>query len=86
MYLVSIRDFKTAATLFLDTLATFMSTELLEYKEFVVRMFLNIKRYAVLTAALTLKRLDFKTKVIQSPEILEVIHEVPHLVDYANCN
>lgn len=76
LYLISIRDFKKAANLFLDTLATFMSTELLEYRDFV--------RYAVLTAALTLKRPEFKAKVIQSPEILEVIHEIPHLVDYAN--
>jgi len=76
IYLISIRDFKTSVDLFLDTLATFTSTELLEYREFV--------RYAVLASALTLNRPDFKTKVIHSPEILEVIHEVPHLVDFAN--
>ena len=76
VYLISIRDFKTASSLFLDTLATFTSTELMEYKDFV--------RYAVLTAALTLNRTEFKQKVVLSPEVLEVLHEIPHLSDYVN--
>ena len=44
----------------------------MEYKDFV--------RYAALTAALTLNRPEFKTKVVNCPEILEVIHEIPHLL------
>merc|ERR1719354_1014947 len=48
----------------------------MDYKEFV--------RYAVLTAALTLSRPDFKEKVLKSPEILECIHQIPHLQDYSN--
>lgn len=56
MYLISIRDFKGAVDLFLDTLATFTCTEFMEYEDFV--------KYTVLTAALTLKRPDFKSKVI----------------------
>lgn len=75
IFLISKRDFATAANLLLDTLGTFTSTELMDYKDFV--------RYAVITAALTLNRTDFKAKVINSPEILEVIHEIPHLSDYA---
>jgi 26S proteasome regulatory subunit N7 len=46
------------------------------YKDFV--------RYAVLTAALTLSRTDFKKRVLQSPEVLEVIHELPHLQEYTS--
>ncbi|KAI9009507.1 26S proteasome subunit RPN7-domain-containing protein [Gaertneriomyces semiglobifer] len=76
IYKISIRDFKGAVNLFLETLATFTSTELMEYRDFV--------KYTVLTAAITLNRPDFKAKIINSPEILEVIHEVPHLSDYAN--
>ncbi|CAG8576082.1 10726_t:CDS:2 [Rhizophagus irregularis] len=68
IYRLSIRDFKTAANLFLDTLSTFMSTELMEYKEFV--------KYAVLAGAISLNR------VIDAPEVLEVLHEIPHLEDY----
>ncbi|KAI8843470.1 26S proteasome subunit RPN7-domain-containing protein [Chytriomyces cf. hyalinus JEL632] len=73
---MSTRDFKGASDLLLDTLATFTSTELFEYKDFV--------KYAVLVAAITLKRPDFKTKVINAPEILEVIHDIPNLAEYAN--
>ncbi|KAJ1543494.1 26S proteasome non-ATPase regulatory subunit 6 [Nowakowskiella sp. JEL0078] len=76
IYLISIRNFKTAADLILDTLATFTSTELMAYKDFV--------KYATLTAAITLKRPEFKKRVINAPEILEVIHDIPHLQDYAN--
>lgn len=60
----------------LDTLATFTSTELMDYKHFV--------RYAVLNSALILSRPDFKSKVLDSPEILECIHEIPHLSEYVN--
>ncbi|CAB4428902.1 unnamed protein product [Rhizophagus irregularis] len=74
IYRLSIRDFKTAANLFLDTLSTFMSTELMEYKEFV--------KYAVLAGAISLNRVDLKKKVIDAPEVLEVLHEIPHLEDY----
>ncbi|CAG8458825.1 13595_t:CDS:2 [Ambispora leptoticha] len=76
IYRLSIRDFKTAANLFLDTLSTFMSTELMSYKEFV--------KYAVLAGAISLKRVDLKKKVIDAPEVLEVLHEIPHLESYIN--
>ncbi|CAG8433839.1 9602_t:CDS:2 [Ambispora gerdemannii] len=76
IYRLSIRDFKTAANLFLDTLSTFMSTELMEYKEFV--------KYAVLAGIISLKRVDLKKKVIDAPEVLEVLHEIPYLEAYIN--
>ncbi|KAJ3115459.1 26S proteasome non-ATPase regulatory subunit 6 [Phlyctochytrium bullatum] len=76
IYKISIRDFKGAVDSFLDTLATFTSSELMDYKDFV--------RYAVLTAALTLKRPDFKKKVVNAPEILEVINEIPILPEFVN--
>ncbi|CAG8521013.1 5386_t:CDS:2 [Acaulospora colombiana] len=74
VYRLSIRDFKRAANLFLDTLSTFMSTELMEYKTFI--------KYAVLAGAISLSRVDLKKKVIDAPEVLEVLHEIPHLEDY----
>ncbi|KAF9164973.1 26S proteasome non-ATPase regulatory subunit 6 [Actinomortierella ambigua] len=73
-YLLTIRNFKGAADLFLDTLSTFTSVELLAYKEFIT--------YAVLSSMVALKRVDIKKKVIDSPEVLEVLHEIPHLEDY----
>ncbi|KAJ3415918.1 26S proteasome non-ATPase regulatory subunit 6 [Chytridiales sp. JEL 0842] len=76
LYRITNRDFKGAVDSLLDTLATFSSTELMDYKEFV--------KFAVLVAALTLKRPDFKKKVINAPEILEVIEEIPNLAAYAS--
>jgi 26S proteasome regulatory subunit N7 len=75
-YLMSIRNFSEASTMLLDTLATFTCTELYDYKTFVL--------YTTICAAITLNRPDFKQKVIMAPEVLEVIHEMPHLADYAN--
>jgi 26S proteasome regulatory subunit N7 len=72
--MISKRQFKDAVDYLLDTLATFTSTELMEYKEFV--------RYAVLTASLILDRPNYKKKVLDSPEILECIHQLPHLSDF----
>ena len=74
--LLSVRDFKSAVSLLLDSLPTFTATELMEYKDFV--------KYTVLCALLTVGRADLKSKVLESPEILEVLHEIPHLEDYIN--
>ncbi|KAJ3393842.1 26S proteasome non-ATPase regulatory subunit 6 [Lobulomyces angularis] len=76
IYKIGNRDFKGGVNLLLDTLATFTSVELMEYKNFV--------KYAILSGALTLKRPDFKAKVIDAPEILEVIHEIPEYAEFAN--
>ena len=63
-YHMAIRDFKTAATLFLDTIATFTSYELMHYKQFVV--------YTVLCSMIALSRPQLRDKVIKGAEILEV--------------
>ncbi|KAJ3196247.1 26S proteasome non-ATPase regulatory subunit 6 [Irineochytrium annulatum] len=76
IYRISIRDFKGAVDNMLDTLATFTSTELMEYKDFV--------KYTVLTSGLILKRPDFKKRVVAAPEILEVINEIPIFADFMN--
>ncbi|KAI8981668.1 26S proteasome subunit RPN7-domain-containing protein [Mycotypha africana] len=73
VYLMSIRDFKGAATLFLDTLSTFTSTEIFSYQDFV--------KYAVLTSLISMKRVDIKKRVLDASEILEVISDIPHLED-----
>jgi 26S proteasome regulatory subunit N7 len=73
-YLLSIRDFKPAAQLFLDSLSTFTSTELMSYRDFV--------KYAVLVGMISLQRVEIKKRIIDAPEILEVLHEIPHLEEY----
>ncbi|SPO47557.1 probable RPN7 - subunit of the regulatory particle of the proteasome [Moesziomyces antarcticus] len=71
LHLLSIRDFKAGGQLFLDALSTFTATELLEYNDFIT--------LTVLANALTLKRTDLKKKIIDSPEVLQVVDEIPHL-------
>jgi len=66
-YLMSIRNFQGASGLFLDSLATFTSYELFSYSKFVY--------YAVLMGIKCLDRVSLKKRVLNSPEVLSVIHE-----------
>lgn len=77
MYCMSIRDFKTAAGLFLDTVATFTSYELMDYKAFVT--------YTVFCSMIALSRPDLREKVVRGSEILEVLHGLPEIRQYLFC-
>ncbi|XP_043564204.1 26S proteasome non-ATPase regulatory subunit 6 isoform X2 [Chiloscyllium punctatum] len=74
MYCVAIRDFKQAAELFLDTVSTFTSYELMDYKTFVT--------YTVYVSMIALDRPDLREKVIKGAEILEVLHSLPAVRQY----
>lgn len=76
LHLMSKRDFAKAANLFLETLSTFTSYELFDYKKFIF--------YAVLTSIVSLDRVLLKKKVVDAPEILSVILEIPNLSDFLN--
>ncbi len=56
LYSLMMRDFKTAAQQFLDTIATFTSYELMEYQTFVI--------YTIFCTVLALSRPDLRDKVI----------------------
>lgn len=56
VYCMSIRDFKQAATLFLDTVATFTSYELMDYQTFVT--------YTVICSMIALERPELREKVM----------------------
>ena len=55
LYAMSVRDFKKAATFFFETMATFTSTELMDYRSFV--------KYAVFSCMVAMERSDIKSKV-----------------------
>ncbi|KAG8435868.1 hypothetical protein GDO86_007093, partial [Hymenochirus boettgeri] len=74
LYCVAIRDFKQAAELFLDTVSTFTSYELMDYKTFVT--------YTVYVSMIALDRPDLREKVIKGAEILEVLHSLPTVRQY----
>ena len=68
-YAASIRDFAKATSLFLDTVSTFTSYEIMEYKKFV--------ETAVLLGMFSLPRVELHKKVVLGPEIQEMLHESP---------
>nr|XP_053654858.1 26S proteasome non-ATPase regulatory subunit 6-like [Cherax quadricarinatus] len=71
---MAVRDFKKAATLFLDTISTFTSYELMDYTRFV--------GYTVLVCMIALPRNDLRTKVVKGSEIQEVLHSAEDLKTY----
>jgi len=76
LYSLSVRQFKKAANLLLDTVSTFTAVELVDYEKFIF--------YTVLTSLVSLDRVTLKKKVIDSPEILAVIDNIPHLSSLLN--
>jgi 26S proteasome regulatory subunit N7 len=65
LHLLTLRSYNLAAPLLLDSLSTFTSYELCSYSSLVV--------YAVLAGSLSLKRVDFKSKVVDAPEIKAIL-------------
>ena len=59
------RNHAAAAPLLLDSLSTFTSYELCTYSNLVV--------YSVLAGSVSLKRVDFKSKVVDAPEIKAIL-------------
>jgi len=74
MYHMGIRDFKSSSQLFLDTIATFTSYELMDYKMFVT--------YTVFACMISLERPKLREKVTRGSEILEVLHSLPEVKDF----
>lgn len=74
LYLIAIRDFEKAATLFLETVSTFTSYELMDYKRFVT--------YTVYICMLSLERTELREKVVKGSEILEVLHSTQECKNY----
>lgn len=68
---LSRRQFSKAAKLFVDSLATFTSTELFSYERLVF--------YAVVSALVAFDRQSLRKQLIESPEVLTIIHKIPHL-------
>lgn len=65
LYLLTVRSYSAAAPLLLDSLSTFTSYELCTYSSLVV--------YSVLAGSVSLKRVDFKSKVVDAPEIKAIL-------------
>ncbi|AMD20766.1 HDR023Wp [Eremothecium sinecaudum] len=71
IHCLAIRDFKQAANLLVDSLATFTCVELTSYE--------NIATYASVAGLYALERVDLKAKVVDSPELLSLMSTTPAL-------
>lgn len=73
IYYVIIRDFKRASELLIESINTFASGELIDFKEFI---------FATLVVSLpVLKRRELKSKIIDSPEVISAeAGDVYHLI------
>ncbi|KAF8599455.1 PCI-domain-containing protein [Ceratobasidium sp. AG-I] len=76
IHLLSMRQFKRASELLLDSLSTFTASELVDYNQFVV--------YVVVCGTLVLSRPDLKKKILSSPEVNQVMPEIADLADYTS--
>lgn len=65
LHLLTVRAYNLGAPLLLDSLSTFTSYELCTYSSLVV--------YSVLAGSVSLKRVDFKSKVVDAPEIKAIL-------------
>ena len=74
LYAMSVRDFSKSAKLFLETVSTFTSYELMSYEQFVT--------YTVYVSMIALDRRQLFDKVVQGSEILEVLHACPDVKAY----
>jgi len=74
VYSMAVRDFKAAAQLFLDTISTFTSYELMDYVTFV--------KYTVYSSVIALPRAELRTKVVKGSEILEILHGEPSVREF----
>lgn len=75
LHFLSIRDFKQGGQLFIDALPTFTATELINFHDFVgLTVLANLLRFGWAG-----QRAELRKKIIDSPEVLQVIDDMPHL-------
>lgn len=76
VYKMARRDFAGATSLFLESLSTFTTYELMSYPEFIF--------YTCVCSVVSLKRTELKEKVIDSPEVLSVVDQLPGVGELLN--
>jgi 26S proteasome regulatory subunit N7 len=68
------RSFVEASNLFIKSLATFTPCDLLTFRDFVF--------YTIITSLIAQDRSILRSKILESPEILAAIGEIPHLREF----
>lgn len=76
IYNLLIRNFKEAATLFIECIPTFTSPDIFSFR--------NLVFYTVLTSMVAIERNVIRQKIVHSPEILSEIREIPYLKQFSH--
>lgn len=76
LFCMATRSFKKATELFLESLSTFTTYELMSYDRFIF--------YTIICSLISLKRTDLKEKVTDAPEVLSVVDKLPGMADMLN--
>lgn len=80
LHLLSIRDFKKGGQLFVDALPTFTATELISFHDFVSLTVLS----NLLRLGWAGQRSELRKKILDSPEVLQVIDDMPNVKSLAH--
>ena len=82
LYYIQVRDIKKAVNHLLDAVATFTTTELFPYSQFVF--------YLVICTIISVDRNTLREKVIKAPEVISALSDLPEvqnlLNSFFNCN
>jgi len=71
MHFIRVRNFSGAAANFKKAIATFSANEICTYKDFVF--------YTCITSIVSVERVEFKKNIMNKPEVLTVVDEIPNL-------
>ncbi|EFC40505.1 26S proteasome regulatory subunit RPN7 [Naegleria gruberi] len=70
IHLMTIRNFSKAAKLFLDSISTFSSSEIMTFEQFIF--------YTIVVTTFSLGRPEMKKNILESSDVLSVIHKLPN--------
>lgn len=76
VYFIQIREFKKAASLFLEAVPTFTTYELMSYEELV--------SYCVVTCMVTINRKKMRSDLVEGSDIQEQLYGLPEMKTYLN--
>ena len=76
VHLMTVRNFARAANLFLDSISTFSSSEIMTFEQFIL--------YTIVVATFSLGRPEMKKNILESSDVLSVIHKLPIAEKFVN--
>ncbi|KAL9644857.1 hypothetical protein ABK040_005337 [Willaertia magna] len=76
IHLITIRNFSRASSLFLESLSTFSSYEMMTFERFIL--------YTIVVGMVSLGRNELKKNILDSSDVLSVINKIPNAENFVN--